>query len=509
MAISPPFAVGNLRRPTAPARHKSSSIPNRPAGQVTTSFFIIALFALFTQSIFAQQPKMWISAYYAGWMQGNQWSSHLPADQIDYDAVTHIFHFSADPTRTGGVVFSDLDAWSANEAVTQAHNAGKKIIISIGGWGSGSLFNAATNSTNIDTFVSNLVDFIIQYGYDGIDLDWEPVERPAQFQSLVQKLRTEMDQRKPGSLLTMAAMTDDLSMVPVHQYFDQINIMTYDMSGAWPGWVTWHNAPIYDGGFRFPSTGDPVPSSDGAVDLLISRGIPASKIGVGLDWYGYIWKGGSGTPTGGVTEPRQSYSTDPDVTANVPYYEIMDTYFSQQNLRWDPQARAAYLSVDKTGSANDMFISFDNEVTTREKVAYVRNKGIGGLIIWELGGGYRPNLPAGQRDLLLQAVKEAAFGISDVLTDQSQTPDGFELSQNYPNPFNPQTRISFRTPVEGHVTVKIFDSLGREVVTLVDAVLPAGSHSVDWDAQTFASGVYYYRLAAGGYTASKKLVLAR
>ena len=66
----------------------------------------------------------------------------------------------------------------------------------------------------------------------------------------------------------------------------------------------WHNAAIYDGGARFPS-GGLVPSSDGMVGSYISAGVPASKIGIGIDFYGYAWNGGDGTSTGGATEPRQ------------------------------------------------------------------------------------------------------------------------------------------------------------------------------------------------------------
>src|SRR5205807_4635839 len=83
--------------------------------------------------------------------------------------------------------------------------------------------------------------------------------------------------------------------------FDQINLMTYALSGPWPGWVTWFNSPIYDGGYRFPSTGGPVPSTDGMLASFLSAGVAASKLGIGIDFYGELWTGGSGTLTGGVS----------------------------------------------------------------------------------------------------------------------------------------------------------------------------------------------------------------
>jgi GH18 family chitinase len=85
----------------------------------------------------------------------------------------------------------------------------------------------------------------------------------------------------------------------------------------------------------------------------------------------------------------------------------MSNYFQPQLYFWDTNTQSAYLSIDQSGSADDKFISYDDQTTCRAKVAYAKQKGLGGLIIWELGGGYRANLPAGQRDLLLQSVKQA------------------------------------------------------------------------------------------------------
>jgi len=83
------------------------------------------------------------------------------------------------------------------------------------------------------------------------------------------------------------------------------------------------------------------------------------------------------------------------------------------------------------------------------------------------------------------------------------------LSQNYPNPFNPNTTIEFALPKSVHATLEIFDLLGREVATLVDEQLPAGSYKREWHAQDMASGVYVYRLQAGEFVKTKKLLLLR
>jgi hypothetical protein len=88
-------------------------------------------------------------------------------------------------------------------------------------------------------------------------------------------------------------------------------------------------------------------------------------------------------------------------------------------------------------------------------------------------------------------------------------PTSVELSQNYPNPFNPSTTITYRLPQTSHVTIKIFDLLGREMETTVDAVQQAGEHSIAWAPRTASSGIYFYQLQTAQTTITKKLLLLR
>jgi len=254
----------------------------------------------------------------------------------------------------------------------------------------------------------NLVNFVSSRGYDGVDLDWEPLDAPdvGSYSNLVNDLRAALDAISPRLLLTAAVGSQPALFASLQSRFDQINLMTYSFSGPYSGWVTWFNSPIYDGGYRFPSTGQLVPSTDGVVSNFLAHSVAANKLGIGISFYGCAWSGGNGTTTGGATLPRQSWSTAPTVT-DVAYSAIMSNYYRPQLYFWDTNAESAYLSIDQPGSANDKFISYDDQTTCRAKVAYARQKGLGGLIIWELGGGYLADQPAGQRDLLLQSVKQA------------------------------------------------------------------------------------------------------
>ncbi len=109
----------------------------------------------------------------------------------------------------------------------------------------------------------------------------------------------------------------------------------------------------------------------------------------------------------------------------------------------------------------------------------------------------------------------AVNGISSV-NQLSDFPEDFFLSQNYPNPFNPSTKIKYTIPsvtlsgVEGsRVSLKVYDVIGNEVATLVNEEKPAGSYEVNFDAKGLSSGIYFYKLQAGSFVETKKMILIK
>jgi chitinase len=117
-----------------------------------------------------------------------------------------------------------------------------------------------------------------------------------------------------------------------------------------------------------------------------------------------------------VSRPRQEWKAPPSIK-NVPYYSLAETYHINEydenspGYHWDSQAQAAYLSIEGASPADAQFVSYDNEITAEKMIHYVRSKGIGGLIVWDLGAGYRLDQPLGRRDILLQAVKQARLDL--------------------------------------------------------------------------------------------------
>jgi len=94
---------------------------------------------------------------------------------------------------------------------------------------------------------------------------------------------------------------------------------------------------------------------------------------------------------------------------------------------------------------------------------------------------------------------------TDVRQSSPALPEGFALSQNYPNPFNPSTMIAFSIPAAGHVTLTVYDVLGREVATLVDRQMAPGSYEATFDAAGLPSGLYLYRIVAGSFVETRKM----
>ncbi|MFH1685905.1 MAG: FlgD immunoglobulin-like domain containing protein [bacterium] len=119
--------------------------------------------------------------------------------------------------------------------------------------------------------------------------------------------------------------------------------------------------------------------------------------------------------------------------------------------------------------------------------------------------------------MVMIAQCDSAFdtdGDGSAKVGQDAVPEDFSLAQNYPNPFNPNTTIEFTLAAAGHTSLDIYNIQGQKVKTLVDDVMTAGEHTVEWNAtdesgSRVASGVYFYRLTAGDYTLSKKMTLLK
>lgn len=166
------------------------------------------------------------------------------------------------------------------------------------------------------------------------------------------------------------------------------------------------------------------------------------------------------------------------------------------------------LEVRDTNPAKQAVSVFQGSWSGSAVTAGIWNSGK--TVHWSSAGHYSSNniWDNNSRQLLVNIVRYLA-GIPVGVTQQNQIAESYSLSQNYPNPFNPVTKINFSIPTAGNVSIRIYDGLGREVETLINNSLNKGMYEIEWNAEKYASGVYYYRINAGNFTDMKKMVLVK
>lgn len=339
----------------------------------------------------------WVSGYYVGYQR-----SLYPETSVDFSLMTHIIVGRIIPQADGSVLTHfDIDNTNgpamARALSSRAHAAGRKAILMLGGAGEHAGFVGAANNTNRTKFVANLLRIMDDLGYDGIDVDWEPIETVDRAPLL--QLLKDLRAARPSILLSIPVGWTNANFVQVDSWYaevaaqvQQMNLMTYDMAGPWGGWVSWHFAALQDHGADHPS------SIASSIQQYRNVGIPASKLGIGIGFYGACWRG--------VTGPRQALNGAYIVASDntMSYRNIMASYYNSAARRWDDAAKAGYLTFSTaTGPQGCNFVSYEDEQSIAAKSEFVRAQGLGGAIIWTIAQGYLPNAAAGAQDPLLKA----------------------------------------------------------------------------------------------------------
>ncbi len=338
----------------------------------------------------------WSMGYYASWAP-----DQYPISEIEWSGLTHIAMAFYLPNQDGSMTLAGGNPQLATDLIAAAHAHGVKAIASIGGSDTQSGFQAATASGTVAKFASNLVSLLTTTGYDGIDIDWEPMDKSDE--PAVIDIAKRIRSASPGTLVTIPIgiinvnLGADLSgFSAIAAAYDQLNIMSYGLSDAWSGWKSWHSSPLYQ-----TDSATPV-SIDSTVKLYLAAGVPAAKLGIGIGFYGLCYS----SP---VTAPDQALNGSTVVASDgtMSYANIMKNYYSAGARQWDTLARVPYLSFASPHAPDGCtFISYDDEQSIAEKGAYLKSKGLGGVIQWELNEGYLPSAAAGQRNPLLKAIHD-------------------------------------------------------------------------------------------------------
>lgn len=351
-----------------------------------------------------------VIGYYPSWKWTSRNNLVTPA-RIPYDKLTIINYAFFVPHPDGWIVGKDsvgdalylkdnLDPVTGaripgTSLTALAHTHGVKVMLSLGGWEDSDNFPAvAAGAETRARFAHSCIERIREYGFDGIDIDWEypgyegHKGTPQDRENFTLLLRTLKDSlvahgKHTGStfLLTAAvpagmATASGIDMVRVADILDMVNIMTYDFHGPWDRLAN-HNAPLYS------SEGtDSARCIDGALKLYHRTfGIPASKINLGVPFYGQTF-----ASCATLNSPHTGADTTHFSTHGAFYYDIVGImdHFTRS---WDDRAKVPYL-VSKEWN---MLISYDDEESVGQKAQYVLENKARGLIIWEITGDFMPD----------------------------------------------------------------------------------------------------------------------
>jgi chitinase len=343
----------------------------------------------------------WVMAYYAGYER-----ALLPAADIEWENLTHLAIGAALPKADGTLdttyaIDPVKGPAMAKELVELAHARGKKALVMIGGEGAHDGWVAAAAEKKLPTLVAALVALRKAVGFDGYDLDWEPV-LSADEPSLLALVRA-LKKADPAALMTLPVNWITAGTAPVSGVYaqlaalvDRLNIMTYGMARDWPGWKAWHSSALDGAG---PDTPSSVKSS---VAAYLAAGVPAGKLGVGAGFYGTCWGGG-------VSAPGQAIGSS-KVVANdqvMSYRAIVEGYVKPGVRKWDSVASVPYLGFSApTGPQKCTLVSYEDEESVRAKAAYVKSAGLGGVIVWTLNQGHLASQPAGSRNPMMRALSD-------------------------------------------------------------------------------------------------------
>ncbi|HEV2695653.1 MAG TPA: glycoside hydrolase family 18 protein [Verrucomicrobiae bacterium] len=322
----------------------------------------------------AQSPKRLVAYYYFG---DQTETPKYTAAQIPYTKLTHLIHVAVQPVKAANGEIEIFKNALEPDLVPKAHKAHVKVLVCV--QGAASVFRKiAANDDARVRFGASLKAFVVKYGYDGVDIDWEVPEHGSDVTNctaMMQALRDALP--APHYLLSMATPStpgnwgeyDFTGLTPIVDFY---NVMTYDYHGPWTK-ITGHNSPLFTSGFGAEG------SLDESVNLYLNKfGVSPEKINLGTAFYGYEF-------------PAEAISVEWKPGRSVKSRNY-GPYIKQRidrdgwRRRFDSISMAPYL-VHETDPVS--FITYDDPQSTARKVIYaLQVRDLGGVFMWELSADF-------------------------------------------------------------------------------------------------------------------------
>ncbi|CAN9151693.1 unnamed protein product [Alternaria alternata] len=346
---------------------------------------------------------------------------NVQPQEIPAKRLTHLLYSFADNKPDGTVFLTDsyadvekhyaTDSWNdvgnnlygslKQLQILKAKNRNLKVLLSIGGWTytntNKHMDGPMATAEGRQRFASSCVELIRDYGFDGIDVDWEypkDKEQGHQWLELLKEIRSQMNkyadklvhkddsgyELKPKFLLTIASPAGEnnyrnLPLREISEVTDFINLMAYDYAGSWDK-QTGHNSNLY------PSTSNPLSTPFNTASVLAAynaAGVPSSKLNLGMPLYGRSF-----TNTQGV---GKSFDSTGEGSFEKGIYDFKDLPVAGAQEYYDEEVGASYSYDEGIGT----FVSYDTVAMALKKVDYIAQQKLGGAMWWEISGDKTDN----------------------------------------------------------------------------------------------------------------------
>ncbi|CAG0881604.1 unnamed protein product [Darwinula stevensoni] len=368
-----------------------------------------------------------VLCYFTNWSVKRPGRGKFKPEYLDPHLCTHVVYaFAAldknyllTPGGDEDKESEEMDLYSRVQALREA-NPRLKVLLAIGGWSFGSKpFKELTeNAYRMNSFVYHALEFLREYKFDGLDVDWEyprGEEDKENYVRLLKELRSafegEAKTAKLPRLILSAAVPASFEAVAagydvpeISKYLDFVNVMTYDFHGQWERQVG-HNSPLFP--LESASSYQKKLTVDYSAREWVKRGAPKEKLLIGMPTYGRSFtlvnesKFDIGAPASGGGEPGE-FTGEPGFLS---YYEICE-FLHRDNvtLVWDNEQQVPFAYRE------DQWVGFDDERSLKTKMEWLRDLGFGGVMVWSVDmDDFKGDCGMGKYPLL-KALKSALEG---------------------------------------------------------------------------------------------------
>jgi hypothetical protein len=412
---------------------------------------------------------------------------------------------------------------STDTIIAKLHRLGKKVLLSLTAQDGQDINQIIADSSLSEAFSTSVAKCARRHNFDGIDLNIEHSVNSTQLARYfrIQRRRLNNEYRTERAIFTVVPTPGYYTDYPlsadscITYYMPQY----YGLKTAWDGChgvgAVWPGNAYSRG--HWPDCFDGENLIENGPILWIKRGFPASKIVPGIFSAGYTFPGADsiGHPLGSNYLAETAVWYTHRYQENNGLQERYVDYIKQKTLSGRVTTATPLTGYQGPGVAagGKCIVTLPNDSTAKYTAHLVDSLGLGGIMTWVLDKEVDKTRPINngrifttERSQYWLAYYEGGGSPKTEIDDDPLAPRDYELSQNYPNPFNPATTIEFSLPAEGPATLVVYDLLGREVAHLADGINSAGIHRVPWNATGLAGGVYFYRLTAGRFTETRRML---